>query len=125
MATHLYTYVKPTSKKDLEKACQVLRDGGTIAYPTDVNWAVGCDPTQKKAITTIQRIKSVHPKEQPFSLMCNSLSMVSQVCTVETAAFRLLKKILPGPYTVLLPRHKTLFRQINSLRSCKHHFANR
>jgi tRNA threonylcarbamoyl adenosine modification protein (Sua5/YciO/YrdC/YwlC family) len=116
MAKHLYTYINPLSEKHLQEALRVLQNDGLIAYPTDVNWAVGCDASSVKAIKKIQALKAQHPKERPFSLLCDSLSMVAQVATVEQSAYRVLRKILPGPYTVLLASNRSLSKLINDKR---------
>ena len=50
LATHLYTHTDPVNEKHIQEAARVLEKGGIIAYPTDVNWAVGCDPSQSKAL---------------------------------------------------------------------------
>ena len=116
MAKHIYTYVDPCSPKHLDQACRFLEDDGVIAYPTDVNWAFGCKPSSKKAMERIRRLKPHHPKEQPFSLLCNSLSMVASVANVDHVAYRLLKKSLPGPYTFIMKRHHELPKQIKDKR---------
>lgn len=108
MAKHIYTYINPLVEKHINAVLDVLANDGIIAYPTDVNWAVGCDATNVKAIRKIQALKSLHPKEQPFSLLCDSLSMVAQFATIEQSAYRYLRKILPGPYTIILPSNKAL-----------------
>lgn len=116
MAKLLYTFINPTSKRHIAEACRILADDGVIAYPTDVNWAFGCDAASVKAIDRIHRLKPMHPMEQPFSLMCDTLTMVSSVGIIENFSYRLLKKVLPGPYTFLLRRAKNLPRQIHDKR---------
>ncbi len=116
MAKVLYTFINPTSKKDLDEACRVLDRDGVIAYPTDVNWAFGCDPSSKKAVEKIRMLKPHHPKELPFSFLCDSISMISSIADVDHAAFAVLKKVFPGPYTVLLKRNRTLPRQMKDRR---------
>lgn len=116
MAKHVYTYIDPPSERDLDEASQVLADGGIVAYPTDVNWAIGCDVTNAKAIDKIRALKPSHKKEQPFSLICSSISMISDIATVTGTDYRLLKRALPGPFTILLNRNRSLARQINDKR---------
>lgn len=116
MAKHIYTHINPSNRKHLAKACCIFENGGVVAYPTDVNWAIGCDASNSKALKKILSLKPGHPKTQPFSLLCSSLSMVSQVAFLDHSAYRMLKKALPGPYTILLKPQKNLARQINDKR---------
>lgn len=116
MAKHVYTYIDPTSKRDLDEACGILANHGVIAYPTDVNWAFGCDAASSQAMAKIRLLKPHHPKEQPFSLLCGSVSMVAAVAYIENFAYRLIKKVLPGPYTFIMKRTHDLPRQIKDKR---------
>lgn len=116
MAKHLYTYINPTCERDLVTAVRVLAQDGVLAYPTDVNWAFGCDPSSTKALNRIRALKPQHPKEQPFSLLCSSVAMIASVAHIDNMAYRVLKKTLPGPYTYLLPRTHDLPRQIKDKR---------
>jgi L-threonylcarbamoyladenylate synthase len=43
---------------DIEKSLKVLEDGGTLLYPTDTIWGIGCDATNTEAVQKIYRIKS-------------------------------------------------------------------
>jgi len=116
VAKVVYTYINPSSPKDLAEACRVLNNDGVIAYPTDVNWAFGCDPSSKAAIEKIRRLKPHHPKEQPFSLLCSSISMIASIADIDGAAFSVLKRILPGSFTVLLRRNRNLPKQMHDKR---------
>ncbi len=116
LAKILYTYTNPTSKRDIEEACNVLHNDGVLAYPTDVNWAFGCDPNSKKALEKIRLLKPHHPKEQPFSFLCDSISMAATIAELDQFAFSTLKRISPGPYTALLKRNRSFPRQMKDNR---------
>ncbi len=116
MTEHIYTYDDPVSERDLDKTIKILNQGGIISYPTDINWGFGCDYANVKAIDKLQRLKPYHPKERPFTLLCSDLKMVSSIANLDNPTYRILKKIWPGPYTVLLQRNKNLARQINDKR---------
>ncbi len=47
-----------TFNDDIEKSLKVLESGGTLLYPTDTVWGIGCDATNTKAVEKIFRIKS-------------------------------------------------------------------
>ena len=42
---------------DFTKALEILQSGGTILYPTDTIWGIGCDATNPDAIKKIFDIK--------------------------------------------------------------------
>lgn len=116
MAIHLYTYVNPVRVKDIEAIGRVLGNDGVIALPLDVGWSFICDAASSKALERIYRLKPAHPKDRPFSLICDSISMASQIATIDNVVYPWLKKALPGPYTVLLERHISLPKIINDKR---------
>ncbi|MBQ47470.1 MAG: threonylcarbamoyl-AMP synthase [Zetaproteobacteria bacterium] len=116
MAEHLYTYIDPPSKRHLDKACGLLADGKVICYPTGTSWAFGCDASSSKGLDKLHLLNPMHPKEKSLSLICNSISMASNVGNIDHQLYRILKKIWPGPYTVIVKRNRTLPRQIKDKR---------
>ena len=103
-------------ERHLDKICQVLDHDGVVAYPTDVNWALGCDARSTKAVEKMRRIKRIHPKSQPFSLICSGMSMAGKVANIDNRAYKVLKKLLPGAYTIILKSNRSLARQIKDKR---------
>ena len=84
-----------------------LRSGAVICYPTDTVYGIGCDIFNQKAIKKIFQIKK-RPAHKPFSFMCSSLKNVSDYGHVSNVAYRIMKKVLPGPFTFVLPAAKTV-----------------
>ena len=82
-----------------------LRSGAVICYPTDTVYGIGCDIFNQKAIKKIFQIKK-RPQHKPFSFMCSSLKNVSNYGHVSNVAYRIMKKVLPGPFTFVLPAAK-------------------
>ena len=96
------------NERHLEKAVEVMRDGGIIIYPTDTLYALGCDALNNHAIERICKIKGVNPQKNNLSIICYDLSNLSEYAKVSNAAFKLMKKYLPGPYTFILPTSSEL-----------------
>lgn len=92
---------RPNPRK-IRQAAEVLRDGGVIAYPTDTVYGIGCDLTNRRAIDRIYRIKRLD-RGHRLSFICPDLSAVAQYAQVTDFAHRWLRRLLPGPYTVVLP----------------------
>jgi len=80
-----------------------LNAGGVVICPTDTVYAFVCSAHQPRAIDLVARLKGVKPQKADLSLVCNDLSQLSTYArAVDTAAFRIMKHALPGPYTFIL-----------------------
>ncbi|MCL2029364.1 MAG: L-threonylcarbamoyladenylate synthase [Deltaproteobacteria bacterium] len=85
----------------IQRAVDILAGGGLIIYPTDTQYGLGCDLTQKKAVEKVYRLKKRDPKS-PFSFICSGLTDIAQYAKVSNFAYRTMKRLLPGPYTLIL-----------------------
>ena len=85
----------------IKQAADIVRGGGVIAYPTDSAYALGCHLGVKKALERIRAIRRLDDKHN-FTLMCRDLSELGNYARVDNSTFRLLKNLIPGPYTFIL-----------------------
>lgn len=85
----------------IKQAADIVRKGGVIAYPTDSAYALGCHLGDKAALERIRSIRRLDDKHN-FTLMCRDLSELGNYARVDNSAFRLLKNLIPGPYTFIL-----------------------
>lgn len=65
-------------QEHIQKALEALAEGGTIAYPTDTIWGLGCDATDEKAVNKIYALKQ---REECKSLiiLVSSVAMLKRV----------------------------------------------
>ena len=91
----------------IKQVIDVLDKGGIIAYPTDSDYALGCALGNKSAMERIIRIRQLK-KHHHFTLMLKDLSHVGEYAKLNNSGFRLMKKILPGPYTFILEGAKDI-----------------
>ncbi len=90
-------------ERQLKIICECLQNGGVIIYPTDTVYALGCDITNIHAVEQVARIKGVKLKKANYSLICSSLSQLSDYTRpINNHLFRIMKRVLPGPYTFIL-----------------------
>jgi tRNA threonylcarbamoyl adenosine modification protein (Sua5/YciO/YrdC/YwlC family) len=82
------------------KAVDIVKNGGIVIYPTDTVYGIGCSVVEKRAIERIHLIKQQRT-DKPFSFVCADLSHISEYAHVSNAAFRIMKHLVPGPYTFL------------------------
>ncbi len=86
----------------VERAVSVLSSGGLLAYPTDTYYGIGCDLFDKRAIERIYQLKQM-PKTHELSFICQDLAEISRYAIVDNAAYRVLRRKVPGPFTFVLP----------------------
>lgn len=89
----------------INKAVEVLKKGGVIIYPTDTLYGIGCDIFNKAALDRIFQIKN-DGISKLFSFVCSDLKDISKYAKVSDSAYKIMKKLLPGPYTFILPASK-------------------
>lgn len=64
-------------KEDIKKCCEILRTGGTILYPTDTIWGIGCDATNAEAIDKVFKLKN-RDGNIPLLVLVNSVNMLER-----------------------------------------------
>lgn len=99
----------------INKAINVLKDGGVIIYPTDTVYGIGCDIFNKQALDRVKDIKS-NPDIKLLSFICPDLKNISKYAKVSDYAYKTMKRLLPGPYTFILPASKEVPKKLWSKR---------
>ena len=107
----------------LAKAADVLRRGGLLALPTDTAWSVVCDARDRSAAQRLRDLRATMAgkdpeamEKAPMSLICRDMNMVGTYTLLNAQRFRFVKRILPGPYTVILPASREVPRVLQSKR---------
>lgn len=86
----------------LSEALEVLRKGGTILYPTDTVWGLGCDATNPKAVARIYEIKQ-RSDSKSLVLLASDLDMVAKyVKEIPSIAIDLVE-VNDAPMTIIYP----------------------
>lgn len=98
--------------RTIAHAVSVLERGGVIAYPTDTNYGIGCGIFEQEAIDRVYELRNLD-REHMLSLVVPDLSDIARYALVESDAYRIMKRYLPGPYTFILratPEVPKIFR---------------
>jgi tRNA threonylcarbamoyl adenosine modification protein (Sua5/YciO/YrdC/YwlC family) len=102
----VYT-VHPDSpqSRTIDRIRDALRSGAVMLYPTDTVYAIGCDLYSKSAVQRVRQIKQ-HSNDKPLTFLCPSLSDIAKYAYVSDDAYRLMRRLVPGPLTFILPATK-------------------
>ena len=102
----------PQSRK-VEAIAAALRQGAVALYPTDTVYAIGCDLNHKGAVQRVRQLKQL-ANEKPLTFLCASLSNIADYAVVSDGAYRLIRRLIPGPFTFLLPATRQVPRLVMS-----------
>jgi tRNA threonylcarbamoyl adenosine modification protein (Sua5/YciO/YrdC/YwlC family) len=95
---------KNPEPRKIKQVVDVLRNGGVVVIPTDTVYSFACSAENARAIEEVTRLKGAKPGKADLSLICKDLGQLSLYARqVDTPAFRIMKRALPGPYTFILP----------------------
>ncbi|HPB83045.1 MAG TPA: L-threonylcarbamoyladenylate synthase [Spirochaetota bacterium] len=90
----------------IAKVVEVLEEGGVIIYPTDTVYAYGCDVNNRHGIERLYSIKKISRKK-PLSFVFSDVAQLHEyVRNISDHAFKVMKKVLPGPYTFIFKASK-------------------
>ncbi len=94
---------KNPNPRQLKQVVDIVNNNGVIIIPTDTIYAMACKLDSKKAIERMAKIAGKKADKVNFSLVCASLSHLSDYASViDKSVFRLMKNNLPGPFTFIL-----------------------
>ncbi|ARD42729.1 L-threonylcarbamoyladenylate synthase [Actinomyces gaoshouyii] len=101
----------------ITKVVEWLRSGALVAYPTDSGYALACAPGNKEGLDRIRAIRQLDDKHN-FTFVCADFAQVGPLAIVGNNAFRLIKRLTPGPWTFILKGTKEVPRM--TLNAKKH-----
>ncbi len=111
MAHYLEIHPENPQLRLIQRAVEIIRNGGIIIYPTDSAYALACHLDDKPALDRIRRIRQLDDKHN-FTLVCKDLKQVSNFSKINNDAFRLIKSITPDAFTFILEATKEVPRRL-------------
>lgn len=99
------------NKLNIQLACQAVKQGNIIAYPTEAVWGLGCDPYNESAVNKILRLKN-RPANKGLILIGGHIGQFEQLLSGLSAEHRdTLDAAWPGHITWLVPDPDQLIPQ--------------
>jgi L-threonylcarbamoyladenylate synthase len=95
----------------INQACQTLRAGGIILYPTDTIWGVGCDATNPSAVDRIYKLKLREDSKSMIILVDQPGRLPSYVDQVPDIAWDIID-LADKPLTIVYQGAKNLARNL-------------
>ena len=100
----LPTHTAALFQTAVERAAELLREGGLVAIPTETVYGLAANAFNENAVTKIFQVKR-RPARNPIIVHVASLEMARQCVSYwPELADKLAKSFWPGPLTLVLPR---------------------
>lgn len=111
----IHVNAKHPEPRKITQAVAALERGAVIAYPTDSVYGLGCDLLSKRGVEALYRMKGMRT-DQLLSFVCPDLSDIARYAIVGDSAYRVMRRLLPGPYTFILAATKEVPRVLRMKR---------
>ena len=97
-------------KEEVRKACEILKNGGIILYPTDTIWGIGCDATNEAAVKRVYELKH-REDSQAMLVLLDDVGKLASYVEVPDVAYELLE-VNDKPMTIIYPNAKNLAKNL-------------
>ena len=89
--------------QNMQKAAQIIKDGGLVAFPTETVYGLGANAYDAKAVASIFAAKG-RPTFNPLISHIADIDFLKNYVEVDERALALAHKFWPGPFTMVLKR---------------------
>lgn len=89
------------NKEGIEKASEIINEGGIVIFPTDTVYGIGCNPYNKESVEKIYKIKS-RDIMKSVPVLTYSIETAEKIVEFDQFTKKIVEKFWPGPLTVIL-----------------------
>lgn len=98
-------------EEEIKNALEVLRKGGTVLYPTDTVWGIGCDARNKEAVAKVFKLKQRAEYKSMVVLVSDETMVNRYVKEVPAIAWELIENA-DEPLTIIYPDGRMLAEKL-------------
>jgi len=100
-----HVYLEHPQQRLIKRAVEFLKQGSVIVYPTDTVYGLGGDVMNRVVYDRILKIKAAS-SHKLLTLICPDLKDIANWAVVPDNAYRVMRRVIPGPYTFILKATK-------------------
>lgn len=94
----------------MQKIIETLKNGGTILYPTDTIWGIGCDATNVEAIKKVAKIKNRNDAKS-FIILVENERRLQDLVEVPEMAWEIID-VSEKPVTIIYEKARNLPQEL-------------
>ncbi len=99
--------INPENLRDSEEAiieaAKMMLRGGTVVFPTDTVYGLGCDATNEAAIKKIYKIKK-RSEQKPLTAIVRDIAMIKKIAFLDSRLEKTIGEVVPGALTIVLEK---------------------
>jgi len=95
--------IEDVYKDSLEFPCNVLKNGGLVAFPTETVYGLGALATDPNAVRRIFKVKG-RPQDNPLIVHLSSITQIEEFAHLDNRYQKIIEKTCPGPITFVLKK---------------------
>ncbi len=96
-----HVYLDHPQQRLIKRAVEFLKRGSILVYPTDTVYGLGGDVMNRNVYDRILKIKAAS-SHKLLTLICPDLKDIANWAIVPDNAYRVMRRVIPGPYTFIL-----------------------
>ena len=96
-----HVYLEHPQQRLIKRAVDFLKQGSVLVYPTDTVYGLGGDVMNRNVYDRILKIKAA-TSHKLLTLICPNLNDIANWAVVPDHAYKIMRRVIPGPYTFIL-----------------------
>lgn len=104
---------RQVSAAAVAEAADTVRSGGTVIYPTETCYGLGCDATDTDAVERVYALKE-RPREKKLTVIVDSLATAEEYCHLSEQERQVCEAFMPGPLTLVAEKRETVPDLLNT-----------
>lgn len=96
-----------------DEVAKVVQGGGTVIFPTDTVYGIGCDPFRIDAIDRIYGAKQ-RPDHKPLSVHLATVAEFLEYLDGNAMGTLAARRLMPGPVTIIVRRPAFIYEDVSS-----------
>ena len=108
--THYYNFKEELNMKELENCAKIIKNGGTVVFPTETVYGLGANAISEEAVKKIFVAKG-RPQDNPLIVHISNKEMIKEIAYAPNEVEqKLIDTFMPGPFTIILKKKEQIPR---------------
>lgn len=98
--------------EQIDEAQKVIKNGGTVIFPTETAYGIAVDATNEQAIDKVYEMKQ-RPREKGLTAIVSSLQQAEKYANLSEDEKKIVEEFMPGPLTLVAEKKDSVPDNLN------------